>query len=118
MTGPMTRRRHLAMLAAGVALGAGVRRASAQSARWSSGTERPSLTVPPNAADCHHHIYDARFPPSPSATLRPPDASLEDYRQLQRRLGLARNVVVQPSTYGVDNRLLVEAVKTFGPTAR
>lgn len=74
--------------------------------------------MPPNATDCHHHIYDARFPPSPSATLRPPDASVEDYRHLQRRLGLTRNVVVQPSTYGVDNRLLVESVKTFGPTAR
>src|SRR4051794_32055962 len=114
----MTRRKHIAMLTGVVALSAGVRRAPAQSARWSSGTERPSLTVPPNATDCHHHVYDARFPASPSATLRPPDASVEDYRQLQRRLGLTRNVVVQPSTYGIDNRLLVESVQAFGATAR
>src|SRR4051794_586574 len=113
----MTRRKHIAMLTGVVALSAGVRRAPAQSARWSSGTERPSLTVPPNATDCHHHVYDARFPASPSATLRPPDASVEDYRQLQRRLGLTRNVVVQPSTYGTDYRLLVEAGVAVRPAA-
>ena len=72
----------------------------------------------PNATDCHHHIYDARFPAAPSATLRPPDASVEDYRKLQRRLSLTRNVVVQPSTYGTDNRLLVKSVKAFGENAR
>ena len=113
-----TRRRHLAMLAAGAALAAGTRRASAQAVRWSAGTERPSITVPPDATDCHHHIYDARFPPAPGATLHPPDASVDDYRALQRRLGLTRHVVVQPSTYGIDNRLLVESVRAFGPTAR
>ncbi|WP_026191093.1 amidohydrolase family protein [Methylobacterium sp. WSM2598] len=118
MTHTMTRRGHLALLAAGAASIAGPRPVSAQAVRWSAGTERPRLTVPPGATDCHHHIYDARFPAAPAATLRPPDASVEDYRQLQRRLGLTRNVVVQPSTYGTDNRLLVEAVKAFGSTAR
>jgi hypothetical protein len=43
---------------------------------------------PANAADCHHHIYDAR----PEAALRPPDALVEDYRALQRRI--SRNVIV------------------------
>ena len=43
----MTRRSHLAMLAAAVALGGGARRASAKSARWSSGTEGPSLRCHP-----------------------------------------------------------------------
>jgi predicted TIM-barrel fold metal-dependent hydrolase len=74
--------------------------------------------VPPGATDCHHHIYDARFPASPGATLRPPDASVADYRLLMQRLGITRHVVVQPSTYGVDNSLLVQSEKEFGPTAR
>jgi predicted TIM-barrel fold metal-dependent hydrolase len=47
-----------------------------------------------------------------------PDASVADYRKLQRRLGLTRNVVVQPSTYGTDNSLLVESVKAFRGNAR
>jgi predicted TIM-barrel fold metal-dependent hydrolase len=120
MNSLITRREHLAILLAGAGgtLAAGTHRAWAQSVPWSSGTERPSIAVPPNATDCHHHIYDARFPAAPSATLRPPDASVEDYRKLQRRLGLTRTVVVQPSTYGTDNRLLVESVKAFGENAR
>ena len=39
---------------------------------YSSGTELPRLKVPPNSADCHHHIYDSHFPVDPSATLLPP----------------------------------------------
>ena len=120
MTHRMTRRDHLALLAGSAAamVGAGAKVASAQAVPWSSGTERPKIAVPPNATDCHHHIYDKRFPSAPSATLLPPDASVDDYRQLQKRLGLTRHVVVQPSTYGIDNRLLVESVKAFGETAR
>ncbi len=75
----MTRRDHLALLATGsVAAGfaLGGTPAAAQAVRWSSGTEKPRIAVPANATDCHHHIYDARFPPAPAATLRPPDASI------------------------------------------
>jgi predicted TIM-barrel fold metal-dependent hydrolase len=118
MTASLTRRAHLAALMAGAALSAGLRPASAQTVPWSSGAERPSFPVPPDATDCHHHIYDARFPAAPGATLRPPDASVADYKLLMRRLGITRHVVVQPSTYGVDNSLLVQSVKEFGPTAR
>ncbi len=82
--------------------------------KWSAGTERPRLKVPPNATDCHHHIYDARFPAIPGALLKPEDALVADYRALQARLGTTRNVVIQPSTYGTDNRLLVECIAAFG----
>ncbi len=118
MTSSITRRAHLAALMAGATIGAGLRPASAQTVPWSSGTERPTLKVPPLLTDCHHHIYDARFPAAPGATLRPPDASVAEYGLLMERLGIARHVVVQPSTYGVDNSLLVQSVKAFGPTAR
>lgn len=84
----------------------------------SAGTDVPRFALPALACDCHHHIYDRRYPAHPSATLLPDDASVADYRLLQQRLGLQRNVVVQPSTYGTDNRLLVDALKAFGPTAR
>jgi predicted TIM-barrel fold metal-dependent hydrolase len=77
-----------------------------------------AFTVPALACDGHHHIYDRRYPAHPSATLLPGDASVADYRLLQQRLGLQRNVVVQPSTYGLDNRLLLSALQAFGPAAR
>ena len=64
------------------------------------------------------HIYDRRFPVAANATLRPPDAHVEDYRLLQQRIGTTRNVVVTPSTYGTDNRCTLEAMARIGSTAR
>jgi D-galactarolactone isomerase len=93
-------------------------RAAAQPVKWSAGTEPPKLRAPADAADCHHHIYDARYPADPRATLRPGDASVEDYRALQRRIGTSRNVIVTPSTYGTDNRVTLDALAAFGPQAR
>lgn len=84
----------------------------------SAGTAVPRFAMPAGACDCHHHVYDRRYPAHPSATLLPDDASLADYRLLQQRLGLQRHVLVQPSTYGVDNRLLVDTLKAAGPASR
>ena len=94
------------------------RPAAAQPVKWSTGTEAPKLKAPANATDCHHHIYDARSPVDPKATLRPADALVDDYRAFQKRIGTSRNVIVQPSTYGVDNRVTLDALVAFGPTAR
>src|SRR5215467_14692298 len=91
----------LAITAAASSLG--MRDASAQQVPYSSGTEAPKLKAPANACDCHMHIYDAKYPAAPSATLKPPDALVADYKLLQRRIGTMRNVVVTPSTYGTDN---------------
>jgi predicted TIM-barrel fold metal-dependent hydrolase len=78
------------------------------------GSKPPHTKAPANAADCHHHIYDSRFPIDPKAVLRPGNATVADYRLLQARIGTTRNVVVQPSTYGVDNRCILDALGQFG----
>ncbi|BCG04252.1 2-pyrone-4,6-dicarboxylate hydrolase (plasmid) [Paraburkholderia sp. PGU19] len=85
---------------------------------WSSGTERPAFRLPEGAIDCHMHIYDDRFPVAPGTTLRPPNATVAQYRLLQARLGVRRNVVVTPSTYGTDNRWTLAAIRQFGDNAR
>ncbi|MBA2962354.1 MULTISPECIES: amidohydrolase family protein [Ramlibacter] len=85
---------------------------------WSAGASLPALRVPPGSVDAHHHIYDARFPYDAHASLRPPPATVADYQRLQRKLGLARSVVVQPSSYGTDNRCLVDALQQLGTSAR
>jgi D-galactarolactone isomerase len=85
---------------------------------WSMGTEPPKLKAPPNACDCHMHIYDSRFPAALTAKLRPGDATVDDYRRLQQRLGRTRNVVVTPSTYGTDNACTLDAMAKLGPSAR
>ena len=74
----------------------------------------PRLKAPPGACDTHIHIYDSRYPTAPTATMTPPDASVENYRALQRRLGLARTVVVQPTTYGIDNRCTLDSIAALG----
>ena len=81
---------------------------------WSSGTEAPKLKAPAHATDCHHHIYDARFQPAPQAVLKPAPATVADYRLFQKRIGTTRNVIVQPSTYGIDNRCLLDSLRQFG----
>jgi D-galactarolactone isomerase len=86
----------------------------AQAAPNSSGVERPKTPAPAGATDAHIHVYDSRFPVAANAALRPPDASVEEYRQLQRRLGTSRVVVVTPSTYGTDNSCTLDAVAQFG----
>ena len=87
-------------------------------APFSAGRGRTPVDVPPDACDCHVHLYDARYPAAPGATLRPPDASAADYRRLQRRTGTQRVVFVTPSTYGVDNGPLCDALSAFGTQAR
>jgi predicted TIM-barrel fold metal-dependent hydrolase len=49
------------------------------------------------------------------ATLLPEDASPDDYRALQRRIGTTRGVIIQPSTYGTDNRLQIASRQALGP---
>jgi predicted TIM-barrel fold metal-dependent hydrolase len=52
----------------------------------------------------------------PKSTLRPAPTRLpDDYRALQKRIGTSRSVIVQPSTYGLDNRCTLDAVVALGP---
>ena len=116
-------RRRLMKTAGAMALAAAAgavrsEQAFAQQVPWSSGTESPKLKAPANACDCHMHIYDAKYPADPKATLKPADALVADYKLLQKRIGTSRNVVVTPSTYGTDNRVTLDAIAQIGPTAR
>ena len=102
---------------------------AASTGAWAAGLEQavpnstrsapPRLNAPAGACDCHHHIYDERFPVSPHWRQgSTPGATVADYRLLQRRLGTMRSVVVQPSTYGIDNRCLVDALGQLGSASR
>src|SRR5882724_4758208 len=55
----------------------------------SAGTEPAALKAPPGSCDCHHHIYDAQaFPPVSPQSRMQVNASVKEYKMLQRRLGL------------------------------
>jgi len=84
----------------------------ALTAPHSAGSGAPRTAAPAQAVDCHHHIFDPRFqkPHEPQV----PPATVGDYRQFLRRLGLARSVFVASSNYGDDNSCLLDALARFG----
>jgi len=85
----------------------------------SSGVTVAKFKAPANACDCHMHIYDpARFPMPPSERVAPMNATVAEYRRLQRRTGTTRVIVVQPRNYAIDNRVTVDAIKQLAPNAR
>ncbi len=74
--------------------------------------------LPEGACDCHHHVFDLRYPYTASDRLRPAPASIAQYQAVKARLGTQRSVVVQPSSYGTDNRCTLNAIAELGDAAR
>lgn len=79
-----------------------------------AGTQRPVLQMPAHACDSHLHIYDSRFPTVVDAAHALEKATVNEYRQLQKRLGTTRAIIVTPRSYGVDNRVTVDAIAQLG----
>jgi predicted TIM-barrel fold metal-dependent hydrolase len=105
----------IASTTAGISVGVG----QAEQVPNSSGSEPAKLKAPAGACDCHHHIYDAvRFPPIQPGGAIIPNARLEEFRMLQRRIGTSRNVVVTPLAYVTDNRVTLDAIAKLGGNAR
>jgi D-galactarolactone isomerase len=80
--------------------------------------KKPRLIAPAGTCDTHIHFYNTRFPTAATAKVTPPDASVAQYRDVCRRLGIQRCVVVQPTTYGRDNACTLEGMAEFGSSAR
>ena len=80
----------------------------------------PAIPVPAGACDAHMHIVGpfGKYPLRETRSLSPPEATLEDYRQVRKTLGLQKNVVVQPSVFAKDNGCTLDAVEALGGTAR
>ncbi len=79
----------------------------------------PKTPAPAGTCDTHMHIYEPGFPMAPTASIGPvPNATLPDYLKLRETLGIERTVIVQPSTYGTDNRCTLEAMAKLGDSAR
>lgn len=85
---------------------------------FSAGTAAARTPLPAKACDCHIHVYDRRVPAAAGASLLPPDASIEDYRPVQKRMGTQRAVLVTPSTYGADNRPMLLGLAQLGAQGR
>ena len=80
----------------------------------------PRFTVPPDACDCHMHVFGApgRFALPELRSYTPQEASLASWRRAAGAVGLQRVVVVQPSVYGADNSCTLDALREIGPQGR
>lgn len=79
----------------------------------------PRVALPANSCDCHAHIFDPlRFPYTPKRTYTPGSATVADLIAFEKRIGIDRVVLVQPSGYGTDNRCLLDALEQLGRRAR
>ncbi len=79
-------------------------------------TSRPCWQPPAGATDCHMHIFGPyeRYPLSPGRSYTPPEASIAAYRAMCDAIGIERTVIVQPSIYGTDNAVTLDAVDALG----
>ena len=75
------------------------------------------ITVPKGACDTHMHFYDEKIPGAPG-TFLPGTFTVPQYRELQKRLGFERVIVVQANAYGDDNTIVVNAIKQLGKGAK
>lgn len=87
---------------------------------WTDRPSKPRWTAPPGAVDAHVHVFgpEAEFPFSPKAKYHPEDATPEMLFALRDFLGLSRNVIVQASCHGTDNRAILNAIARSKGKAR
>jgi 2-pyrone-4,6-dicarboxylate lactonase len=81
---------------------------------------KPAYVLPPGAVDAHCHVFGPGdvFPYAPERKYTPADAPKEKLFALRDFLGFERNVIVQATCHGADNRALVDALRASGDRAR
>ncbi len=84
------------------------------------GPSRPRFRLPAGAVDAHCHVFGpgAVFPYAPERKYTPCDAPKEALFALRDHLGFDKNVIVQATCHGTDNRALVDALRASGGRAR
>ena len=87
---------------------------------WYTGPSQPRFKLPAGAVDAHCHVFGpgALFPYAPERKYTPCDASKDQLFALRDHLGFDKNVIVQATCHGSDNRALVDALQASGNKAR
>ena len=81
---------------------------------------KPGFVPPPGAVDAHCHVFGPGdvFPYAPERKYTPTDAPKEVLFERRDFLGFERNVIVQATCHGADNRAMVDALLSAGDRAR
>ncbi len=87
---------------------------------WCPNPSKPRFALPPGAVDAHCHVFGpgAAFPFAPERKYTPCDAGKAQLFALRDHLGFARNVIVQATCHGADNRAMADACLASGGRAR
>ena len=87
---------------------------------WYSGPSQPRFKLPAGAVDAHCHVFGPgdQFPYAPERKYTPCDASKDQLFALRDHLGFDKNVIVQATCHGSDNRALVDALHASNNKAR
>lgn len=78
---------------------------------------RANLTIPPDACDCHAHIFPdrSRYPAVNAGMALAP---VELYLDVHQQLGFGRGVLVQGGAYKFDNTAMLDALDAHGDRLR
>ena len=87
---------------------------------WYTGPSKPTLKLPAGAVDARCHVFGPgdTFPYAPQRKYTPCDESKDQLFALRDHLGFERNVVVQATCHGSDNRAMVDALLHANGKAR
>jgi predicted TIM-barrel fold metal-dependent hydrolase len=76
-------------------------------------TRAPATPLPQGTIDTHFHVFRSDAPLNTPRSYTPDIATTADWIAFADRLGISRGITVQPSVYGLDNQVLVEALAAF-----
>lgn len=87
---------------------------------WYASPSKPQFRLPPGSVDAHCHVFGpgAEFPFAPERKYTPCDASKAQLFALRDHLGFERNVIVQATCHGADNRAMADACRASNGKAR
>ena len=82
--------------------------------------KKPDFVLPDGAVDAHCHVFgpSPEFPFAPERKYTPCNAGKDQLFALRDHLGFSRNVIVQATCHGKDNRAMVDACRNSGGMAR
>lgn len=82
--------------------------------------KKPDFELPAGAVDAHCHVFGPAkdFPFAPERKYTPCDAGKAQLFALRDHLGFSRNVIVQATCHGKDNRATMDACRSAGDLAR
>ena len=82
--------------------------------------KKPDFQLPKGAVDAHCHVFgpSPEFPFAPERKYTPCNAGKEKLFELRNHLGFTRNVIVQATCHGKDNRAMMDACRASGRLAR